>query len=164
VIFVVFYAATFSFLIMYTQTATRIGLISESAAGNFQVSDLLYITLLLFLIVAAFQIGVLALIRVMGILYNLRSFTSVHIYEHIRVNQIFCSLMLIVFLLLNAAFDGISRPLLANVIITLLLLQALLVCIRINKVITFKKVYLISYFCITEFIPVLISIKFFVRP
>ena len=103
----------------------------------------------------------LSIIWFVGILFNLKNETLIHFHEFIIISQIF---FLVLFLIL--VISGFYPYLFDNQFLEWLLkygflLIATILSLKIYRVISFKNVFIISYFCITEFVPALIMVRFF---
>ncbi len=119
--------------------------------------------LYLFLSAALFFVIKLIITLTLGTVYKIRSYVNIHLLEYIKVTGLLFSLMLFLSFSLVLYSGDISNSLIKYFIFFLLLLYFLFMGIRLNKLFVFNKFYLISYFCITEFIPIFLSLKFFIK-
>jgi hypothetical protein len=103
----------------------------------------------------------LLLIWITGLLFNLRNETNAHIYEYILLSQVFSSLLFISIVIHGFYPQAFDRQLIMNFMSYGMLGVSILVAFKVNAIISFKNVFIISYFCITEFIPALIMFRLF---
>ena len=112
-----------------------------------------------FLFVFLFLLGKYLLILLASILYDFRKILNIHIQEFMNVNQLYCVVLIFGGVLLN--FSSFPNPYTAyqwgiGFIVFSFLFSSFLTTYRINKVLPFRKIYLFSYLCATEFLPALI--------
>jgi len=115
----------------------------------------------LFLLIGSLVFLKIFIIWSVGGLFNLKSETYIHLYEFMAFSQLF---YLVLFFLVIAL--GFYPYLIDNQILVMLFrygfsIVAIMVTLKIYRVISFKNVFIISYFCITEFVPALIMIRVF---
>ena len=139
--------------IVFFQVASAI---FESFSSIFSLNDKIVSSFLLLLSLFFLKI---VLINVAGKLYNLKSEINIHINEYIVVTQFLFTLLFLITIIHSFYPLFISESFILNALYYVFLLISILVCFRIYSIISFKKVYLISYFCITEFIPVAIILR-----
>ncbi|UZR92780.1 DUF4271 domain-containing protein [Chondrinema litorale] len=111
-----------------------------------------------FLLLSLFFLKIV-LINVAGKLYNLKSEINIHINEYIVVTQFLFTILFLITIIHSFYPHFISESFILNALYYVFLLISILVSFRIYSIISFKKVYLISYFCITEFIPAAIILR-----
>ena len=162
IVYVLFLAACHTLFLLYLiRTGVRNTFSgwfwSDTVSSNFIVDNLIEI-FLIFLALGSLRI---ALLYIMGSLYSIRSGLQSHLYEHIQSNNLLYSLLLIFAAMLQLGEINASTLFLTCFALALLA-QAAFTTYRVNKMIPYKRVYLISYFCMTEFIPVLITVKLFI--
>jgi hypothetical protein len=151
-LFNIFYAITLAYLMVVV------------AAGGEGLSEpaIMRRGLSLFGWVLAFLGGKIALLWILSLLYDYRKAMNIHVQEFMNVNQIYCMAMLLAVGTLyfsNILQDGFWRGMAFYALWASLLLTGALVSYRINKTLPFRKVYLFSYLCGTEFFPALVLIK-----
>ncbi len=117
----------------------------------------------LFLFFFLFIILKYFIIQFMGMLYRDTQVSMLHTQQYINTAQFFCTLTAIVMCLSNFIID--RMPSLTNSIIFvfcgLVFIKLILMTIQLNKLVSYRKIYLFSYLCATEYILVLLSVKFF---
>lgn len=106
--------------------------------------------------------GKYLVVWLLSILYDYRKILNIHIQEFMNVHQIYCIILIFFGVLLN--FSSFPDPLIAyrwgiGFIISTFLFSSFLTTYRINKVLPFKKIYLFSYLCATEFLPALVLVR-----
>ncbi len=102
-------------------------------------------------------------LRVLSNLYRLDNITNIHYFKIIQASSIFFLVILIVL-----TFSSISSPLIVknaekylSIPISLFFIARLaLLYFTINKMTTLKNLYLFSYLCIVELIPLIVGIRF----
>ncbi|MGB0521633.1 MAG: DUF4271 domain-containing protein [Flammeovirgaceae bacterium] len=109
-----------------------------------------------------FLAGKYLVIWLLSILYDFRKILNIHIQEFMNVNQIYCILLIFGGVLLN--FSSFPNPFTAyswgiTFVVSTILFSSFLTIYRINKVLPFRKVYLFSYLCATEFLPALVLVR-----
>ena len=101
-------------------------------------------------------------IYVLGSLFRLDKVVNVHFFEFIHYSKVFYTLLVPVLV-----FIFISYPSLINqadnvciaIIIGFALLRILLISFKLNKLAPHRNLYLFSYLCVTELVPLLTGIK-----
>lgn len=102
-------------------------------------------------------------LRVLSNLYRLDNITNIHYFKVIQASSLFFLIILIIL-----AFSSVSSPGLVknaenylSVPISLFFIARLaLLYFTINKMTTLKNLYLFSYLCIVELIPLIVGIRF----
>ncbi len=161
IIFLLYYPLAAAFLILtaglfegQSTGAGNAGL--EIFSGKFG-SELFIIALY----VLAFTCLRLLLIRLLVSLYSVSQVADLHFREYAGLSQALATawvlLGALLLLLQNSGFGMYYAELIA----ILLIAKSLLVSLRVSKGFPFKKIYLISYFCIAEFVPTIAALKFF---
>ncbi len=164
-LFLFFYGFSLSYIIIFFATYTN--KIDNPVLLNENNEDLLgkleYWGILSVFVMAIVCVK-FVIIWSLGILYNDRQIVNLHTQEYMNISQIFCVIMLCITLLFNSIQHDIlvkSLNWLVYVFVFLLFLQAILLTYRINNATNYKKVYLFSYLCASEYFPLILSAKFF---
>lgn len=103
----------------------------------------------------------LVLIFFIGKAYDSKQITPVHIQSYVEITQVFVVISLIfggVWLFNKGDFP---YEIFSNVLIFSFLLNSFLVSLSVLQQIPFRNKYIISYFCATEFLPILLVVKIF---
>ncbi len=164
-LFLLFYGFSLSYIIIlfatYTNKIDDTVLLSES---NEDLLGKLEHWGILSVFVMAIVCVKFLIIWGLGVLYNDRQILNLHTQEYMNISQIFCVIMLCITLLFNSIQHDISVKSLnwlVYIFVFLLFLQAILLTYRINNATNYKKVYLFSYLCASEYFPLILSAKFF---
>jgi len=142
-----FYGMTLSYVMMYIP--------HNLGTGEFYVY--LISCIIIFLIIKVI------LMYLLGYLHNHNQLAQVHLQETIFISILIGSLFLLLGLL------AYSHPLVFDEVVVrygilfLLFFQVFLIIFKVNRLLDIKKLYLISYFCGTELLPIVIFIKSFVK-
>lgn len=159
-LFLVFYGLTIAYLFsLLTPEVLQVNGSVKDGVSLFLLSQFLQ----LFLWILAFLVGKFIFIWMLSQLYDHRRSFSIHIEEFVNIHQLYA-----IFILATAGVFHFSNILLLDNVAQVvqyafwvsMLIGNLLVAYRINKNLPFRKVYLISYLCGTEFFPTLLLIKF----
>lgn len=103
------------------------------------------------------------LIRVVTLMMSYRQLLALHLNEMIGMNRFF-ALFIAIGAIWMAAQGGYDNHHLATLgFLTLLLSKSILTVLRIYRQYTFNKVYLFSYFCAVELLPLTLATKYFIR-
>jgi len=135
----------------------------DNNANSFLILLLNY-TSLLFIIIL-FLLAKYFLLLILGIPMKIRGITNIHFYEFTRLSNLFyilATIFAIFFVLTNTSFfDWIKTTFLTTITI-FHLLQSILISFYFytNRQTQFKSLYLFYYISLTEFVPLLIGIKF----
>jgi hypothetical protein len=118
----------------------------------------------LLLSVASFVIVKYLSISLMGILYHDRHILNLHFQEYMTSSYIFSVLAQLAILLTNTRAQFLTPDIgdLSYVMIACMALPSLFLTYRLNKSVSYRKIYLFSYLCTTEYLPLLLFIKFFI--
>lgn len=105
-----------------------------------------------------------SLLYLSGQLFNVKAFINAHFYEFVRFSTIISILLLsLLFLQYNTAY--ISEEAFASIakylVLGLLIVLTLKISLVLNRSVAFRNLYLFSYLCATEIIPVFIVVKYF---
>ncbi|WP_020526137.1 DUF4271 domain-containing protein [Flexithrix dorotheae] len=130
--------------------------------GFFSMDAALGFLYLFFLAVIFFLIKFIITLA-LGTVYKIRNNVNIHLMEYIKVTGLLFSFMLFFSFLLILYSGNITNNLIKYFLLLLICVYFLFLGIRLNKLFVFNKFYLISYFCITEFIPIFLSLKFFIK-
>jgi len=99
---------------------------------------------------------------VLGSLFRLDKVVDVHFFDFIHYSKVFYTLLVPVLVLIFTSYPSwIDRVegLCIVVIIGFALLRILLISFRLNKLVPHRNLYLFSYLCVTELVPLLTGIK-----
>jgi len=103
----------------------------------------------------------LLLIWFTGQLFNLNNGVTIHINEYILLSQVF-SLIIFFLIILHGFYPQIiDKQVLVFFLSYSFIIVSIGVTIKVYGLLSFKNVFIISYFCITEFIPALIMFRLF---
>lgn len=161
ILFGIFYGLVLAYFLTLNQSINIIS--PENTDRSFDILTAfgqMFLWLLIFLFIK------FTIVWLTGILYDNRKAFNIHVQEFMNINQIFSLGLLVTTGALHFS-NSLVYPHIQEIASTLLwvslLISALLVSYRINKTLPFKKVYLFSYLCGTEFFPVLVLIKFLIE-
>ena len=104
------------------------------------------------------------LLLIIANLFDLNAITNRHYLEFLRMSKIFFGILFILMLILFLGFEIDLRnnyEFLKNLIIIFLVLRVLLLYFKFIRSSSLKNLYLISYLCGTELIPLVIGLKIF---
>jgi hypothetical protein len=99
---------------------------------------------------------------VLGSLFRLDKVVDVHFFDFIHYSKVFYTLLVPVLVLIFTSYlSYIDRveSLCTVIIIGFALLRILLISFRLNKLVPDRNLYLFSYLCVTELVPLLTGIK-----
>ena len=102
-------------------------------------------------------------LRVLSNLYRLDNITNIHYFKIIQASSLFFLVLLIVLTLSTVSIPGIvknAEKYLSIPISLFFIARLALLYFTINKVTTLKNLYLFSYLCIVELIPLIVGIRF----
>jgi hypothetical protein len=160
--FLLYYGLALSFVIMflsiYSNKISYTNFFVEAAT----LEDRIEVFLLLTASIIALIVSKYGLIWVLGSLYNDRNIINLHFQEYMNISQLFCVVWLSVILLANSVATTIS-PITIDLLVYFfgfcMLLQSILMSYRINNGVIHKKLYLFSYLCASEYLPLFLSAK-----
>ncbi|SDL75607.1 protein of unknown function [Catalinimonas alkaloidigena] len=115
------------------------------------------------LIALFYYVFIYLTIHLLGWLFSIRQAADVHFYEFTRFTTLMCLLMILLILgdmqahFLGQKFFVIG---LAATALGFTLLRIIKMVVVLNKSLPYKKVYIFSYLCATEFIPFFVVIKY----
>lgn len=121
----------------------------ELTVGVFLVIWLKYFTVMMF-----------------GALFGMRHLKYIHIFDFMRMSFIFWSILFLVFALIYSGFtvsDSMYTTILVYVFITFAIGRIFILYSRLFTGTSFRNLYLFSYICTSEVIPLLIGIELFVN-
>ncbi|GAB4331976.1 MAG: hypothetical protein OHK0038_07260 [Flammeovirgaceae bacterium] len=102
-------------------------------------------------------------IWILANLHNIRNLASEHHYEFIQTSFTL-SVIFMVIGVWYALSGGYNSPeSFSKILVTILLIKSLIICWKVQQQQSLKKIYLFSYFCGTEILPILISAKFLIK-
>jgi Domain of unknown function (DUF4271) len=163
-IFSIYFGFTFAFTLFFLGTYSHILTYERIVTISASRADLTidFITIGLFVI---FTLLVkYAVIWFLGKLYNDRQITTLHFQEYMQIAQNFCTILALIMVLAHTVviqYEVTFSDFLVYIFCIFLIIKAVLVSYRLNQVFTYKKVYLFSYLCATEYVPILFSAKLF---
>ena len=120
---------------------------------NFGVVGLLIFFLLIFKYLGTY---------VLGNLFRLDKVVNVHFFEFIHYSKVFYTLLVPVLVLIFISYPSLinqADTLCIAFIIGFALLRILLISFKLNKLAPHRNLYLFSYLCVTELVPLLTGIK-----
>lgn len=160
--FLLYYGLALSFAIMFLSTYSNKISYTNFFVGATTLEDRIEVFLLLTASVIALIVSKYGLIWVLGSLYNDRNIINLHFQEYMNISQLFCVVWLSVILLANSVATAIS-PVAIDLLVYFfgfcMLLQSILMSYRINNSVIHKKLYLFSYLCASEYLPLFLSAK-----
>jgi hypothetical protein len=161
-----------AFIICYALTLTYFYLLlGEYATGNQWIgndsSQILRLQwsefFAAFVFFVVLVIGKFAMIWILANLHNARNLASDHHFEFIQTSFT----LSVIFMVIGTWFamtGGYTSPEnFSKILVTVLLFKSLLICWKVQQQQSLKKIYLFSYFCGTEILPILISAKFLIK-
>lgn len=164
ILFVVNLSFTLGFILMLiTHEKSDFFLASNILREGETLGTLLLNFIEIVIIVFAAMILKYFVLKVLSNLYRLDNITNIHYFKIIQASSIFFLLILIVL-----TFSTISNPEIirsANKyffvpILLFFVLRLVLLYFTINKMATLKNLYLFSYLCIIELIPLIVGVRF----
>ena len=160
--FLLYYGISLAFVIMFLSTySSKISYANFFSEPNTLV-ERAEVFLLLTTLIIALVVGKYCLIWILGSLYNDRNIANLHFQEYMNISRLFCVVWLSVILLANSIATTISPAsvdFLAYFFAFCMLLQSILMGYRINNSVIHKKLYLFSYLCASEYLPLFLSAK-----
>jgi Domain of unknown function (DUF4271) len=165
ILFMVYYGVSVAYIALFADTFTTLirlpaGLYPQGDFTDWLVAFVVILVGMAFFITAKYW-----LLLLFAILYNDRSLAIAHIHEFMNLSRLFCTLFVLLTLVLNASpMAQIQRfaPVLFGAFALGLVVKGGLVCYRVNKLSPHRSLYLFAYLCSVELIPVLASLKIFV--
>ena len=162
VFFLLYYGLTLAFVVMFLSTYTN----KVSYQYFFDEANTLIgrveVFIFLSLLMTLFLIAKYLIIWILGSLYNDRQLTNLHFQEFMDLSQVFCVIFIITTLLANSVVSSLT-PLGFDILIYFFelcfLAQAFLMSYRINNAVSYQKLYLFSYLCASEYLPLFLSAK-----
>lgn len=160
--FLLYYSSALAFAIMFLSTYSRkvsyaAFLAAPTTLGE-RVETFLFLIGLIMLFVAAKY----CLVWILGSLYNDRNIVNLHFQEYMTISQLFCVVWLSVILLANSIATTISQDTIDYLLYFFafcMIAQSLFMSYRINNSTIHKKLYLFSYLCASEYLPLFLSAK-----
>lgn len=120
----------------------------------------------IFALVGILMLGQYLLIALFSTLYSDKTLSTAHYHESMQAGQLLCVISAISMMLLNTVVGYLGKEqmnLLVYLFFLILIAKAVLVSYRLNKLIPYQNIYLFSYLCATEYVPLLIPTKIFVK-
>jgi len=160
--FLLYYGSALAFVIMFLSTYSGnfsySTLLAEPITLAERIETFLLLTGIIILLVAAKY----CLIWILGSLYNDRNIINLHFQEYMTISQLLCAVWLSTILLANSVATTISPSSIDYLLYFFafcMLLQSFLMSYRINNSTIHKKLYLFSYLCASEYLPLFLSAK-----
>lgn len=102
-------------------------------------------------------------INILATLHNKPNLATVHHREFVQTSFTlsFIFMLIGIALVFKGGYDDVG--IFSKNLVIILLLKSLLICWKVQKKESLKKIYLFSYFCGTEILPILILAKFLVK-
>ena len=102
------------------------------------------------------------LINTIGSLFNIEKIVDIHYFKLIQISLVFFTIVLVILLIsYNAYFGNVSnfKNLFTVILLFFYSIRALIIYFSINQTGNIKTLYLISYLCIVEILPILIGTR-----
>ena len=102
------------------------------------------------------------LINTIGSLFNIEKIVDIHYFKLIQISLVFFTIVLVILLIsYNAYFGNVSnfKNLFTIILLFFYSIRALIIYFSINQTGNIKTLYLISYLCIVEILPILIGTR-----
>ncbi len=160
--YAVFYVLTCSFSLYFLSHYASILSILSWLKGRDVFSE--YINIFGF--VAVFMLGQYLLIALFSTLYSDKTLSNAHYHESMQAGQLLSVISAVSMMLLNTVVSYLSTDQMnwfVYLFFLTLALKALLVSYRLNKLIPYQNIYLFSYLCVTEYVPLFVPTKLFVK-
>jgi hypothetical protein len=103
------------------------------------------------------------IINLIGGLFDLREIINRHYLEYLRMSKIFFAFLFVVLCIIYLGFEvdiGKNHQIFINFAIAFLIIRVLLLFFKFMRSSSFKNFYLFAYLCSTEFLPLIIGLKF----
>lgn len=164
ILFVVSLSLTLGFIFMLiTQEKTDLfsasNILNEGETLGALMLNFLEISIIVF---ASLMLKYLVL-RVLSNLYRLDNITNIHFFKIIQASSLFFLVILIVLTLSTVSIPEIvknAEKYLSIPIFLFFIARLALLYFTINKMTTLKNLYLFSYLCIVELIPLIVGLRF----
>ncbi|MDJ1468258.1 DUF4271 domain-containing protein [Xanthocytophaga flava] len=111
-------------------------------------------------------IGKYFFVYAIGIVFGLTNVASIHYYEYLLFSRIFFLIVLplqFIFMLSFPQWLGGSLKIIVICLFIFNIIRILTISSVLNKITSFRNLYLFSYLCATELIPLIIGIKFLAK-
>lgn len=122
--------------------------------------------ILLFPVIFIWYMFRILIINIFSNLFRIRDMQPIHMFELIRVTDFFSLAALIftilAFFVFRLSFDSYSNLLIAG-FLGFNFLRLSIIAIKFLNSTTYKKLYLITYLCISELIPLIIGVKYILK-
>jgi hypothetical protein len=106
-------------------------------------------------------------IQMTSSIFLVKDFKKVHYYDVVRMTLIFCTLLVITYIVYYLNFDVIESVNFVvwafPVVLIFLVFRTIIIFLKLMSLYPYRKLHLFSYLCTTEIIPLLIGLKFFLR-
>ncbi|MFW5760514.1 MAG: DUF4271 domain-containing protein [Cyclobacteriaceae bacterium] len=103
------------------------------------------------------------MIKIIGGLFDLRELVNRHYLEYLRMSKIFFALLFVILSFFYLGFEvdiEENQRIFINFAIVFLLIRAIMLFFKFMRSSSFKNFYLFAYLCSTEFLPLVIGLKF----
>ena len=163
-LFVVSLSLTLGFIFMLithekTDLFSASNILSEGETLRTLMLNFLEISIIVFAFLVLKYLG----IRVLSNLYRLDNITNIHFFKIIQASSLFFLILLIVLTVSTVSVPEIvknAEKYLSIPISLFFIARLALLYFTINKMTTLKNLYLFSYLCIVELIPLIIGLRF----
>ena len=160
--YIVFYVLSCSFSLYFLSHYSSLLSVPSWLKGDSAFSEYSNI----FALVGILMLGQYLLIALFSTLYSDKTLSSAHYHESMQAGQLICVVSAVSMMLLNTVVSYLGKEqmnLLVYLFFLILIVKAALVSYRLNKLIPYQNIYLFSYLCATEYVPLLIPTKIFVK-
>ncbi len=102
-------------------------------------------------------------LSLLGSLYRLEKITNIHFFKIIQASHLFFLGLTIIFLPLYFTTPNLPQPIVQLITITIVvffMVRLGILYFTINKLASLKNLYLFSYLCIVELIPLIVGVRF----
>lgn len=160
--YILFYVLSYSFSLYFLSHYSSILSVPSWLKGNNVFSEYTNI----FSFVAILMLGQYLLIALFSTLYSDKTLSTAHYHESMQAGQLVCLVSSVSMMLLNTVVSYLDKQQMNGLVylfFLLLIVKAVIVSYRLNKLIPYQNIYLFSYLCATEYVPLLIPTKIFVK-
>lgn len=103
------------------------------------------------------------MVRILGGLFDLKELVNRHYLEYLRMSKIFFALLFVILCVFYLGFEvdvDKNQQYFINFAIIFLILRVIMLFFKFMRSSSFKNFYLFAYLCSTEFLPLVIGLKF----
>ncbi|MCZ6692637.1 MAG: DUF4271 domain-containing protein [Bacteroidetes bacterium] len=107
-----------------------------------------------------------SLIRVISILFKLSFIKDIHFVDFVRIAMIFYAILFASVIISGLAletWEGAHWVIMSNAVAVFLVVRFFLIMFKLLNSLSFRKLHLFSYLCTTEIIPLIISLKIYLK-